>query len=414
MITLVKLYPKYGLQRMWKELENGRKNLYMDGVKPIFAFTVEGKGCICIMLDIKSLEAYQDEFLVKMNNIIALRKTETVPLMSPLFFPVREGVDYTLERYIANLEVAPEKYETVYNRILDTKFTNDTHARWMSFSLGKEDIILFMFSDDRESTNTFIHENIESIGGVKTLEIERIFDFMPILSTEAFRELKEPFMYSQPPGRNGTLVNPELHTHYIEENSPMISIVRLMPTGALKKLWTEIELDIERFSSNGIKPMYATHSEGKSHVSVIFELSNFEILKRFLVENVHTLKNVRQTRTVPLLESKYFPLPEGHPTDLERYLISIRADPKKLPEVRSKLETIGAPGILYQTFISYSLGEYDVFSSVLASSREAVQEYAQANFDNMDGIVFYNITSQQKVLPLASKEDRQAHKAKFS
>ncbi len=399
---------------MWKELEKERKNLYLDGVKPIFAFTVEGKGCICLMLDIKSLEAYQDEFLVKMNNVVALRKTETVPLMSPLFFPVTEGVDFTLERYIANLEVAPEKYEEVYNKILNTRFTNDTFARWMSFSLGKEDIILFMFSDDRESTNTFIHDNIESIGGVKTLEIERVFDFMPILSTEDFRKLKEPFMYSQPPGQKGELVEPELNAQYLKENSPMISIVRMLPTGALNKLWKEIELDVERFNSDGIKPIYATHSEGKSHVSVIFELANFEILKKFLVENVHTLKNVRQTWTVPLLESKYFPLPEGHPMDLERYLISIRADPKRLHEVRSKLENIGASGTLYQTFISYSLGEYDIFSSVLASSRKAVQDYAQANFDNMDGIIFYNITSQQKVLPLASKEDRQAHKGKFS
>ncbi|MCK4757634.1 MAG: hypothetical protein KAS67_04205, partial [Thermoplasmata archaeon] len=226
--------------------------------------------------------------------------------------------------------------------------------------------------------------------------------------------VKEPFVYSQPPGYNGKYINPDLQSSYRQENYPMIAIVRMMSTGALKKLWGEVEGDIDRFRGNGIKPLYATHSEGKSHLSVIFELSNFEILKKFLVENVHTLENVRQTRTVPLLEPRYFPLAPGHPTDLERYLISIRVDPKKLPEVRKKLEAMQVPGSLYQTFIAYSLGEYDIFSSVLASSRETIEKYAEENFDGMDGLIFYNITSQQKVVPLASPEERAEHKQKFT
>ncbi len=413
MIILAKFYPKYGINRLWNELASERKNLYLEGVKPITAFTVEGKGCVCMMLDISSLDAFQDKFLNELNKVISLRKTETVPLMSPLFFPVREGVDYTLDRYVASLEIAPEKYDEVYNKILDTKFTNDTYARWMSYSLGKEDIILFMFSDDRESTNEFINKNIESIGGVKTIEIERIFDFMPMLSTEAFRELKAPFMYSHPPGYNGKLLDPELHQRYMEENASMISIVRMMPKGSLKKLWKEIELDIDRFNSNGIKPIFATQSEGRSHVSVIFELSNFEVLKRFLVENVHTLENVRQTMTVPLLKPMYFPLPESHPSNMERYLISIRADPQKISQIRGKLESMTVPGSLYQTFLSYSMGEFDIFSSVLADSRETVQKYAEETFDNMDGMIHYNITSQQEILPLASKEERIQHKNQF-
>ena len=413
-MVMVRLFPKSGLTKLWTILEQNRQHLESEGVQPISASRFEGLGYINILVEAESLKAIHDFLIVNVNKMLPLRKTQILPLMSPMIFPVQEGVHYTLERYFAQIDIAPECYKTVYDKLANTKFDKDTYANWLSYSFGKEDILLSVFSADRESTIELLRGEIGDIPGVRYIEAHRAIKFMPMQNKEKYENSRQPFLHSHVPGQKGKQVNPDLYQKYLNEDSPCIVIVRLYSKRGHSNLWEEIKEKGQEFSGNGVKPLYATNTEGRAYITVIFEIRNFEVLKDFLVENIHTLKNVRETRTMLLLEPRYFLLPDNHDKDLERYLIYLRAESPKTGEVRNKIENMMWPDTIHKTFISYSMGEYDIFISALAKSRQDLETFAENNFDNLDGLVYYDISSQHHVHPIASKEDRRNHQMKFS
>ena len=192
MLIMVRLFPKTGLTKLWTKIEENRQHLESESVRPISASRFEGLGYINILVESESLEAIQDFLIEKVNGILPLRKTQVLPLMSPMIFPVKEGVHYTLERYFAQIDIAPESYKTVYDKLLNTKFDNDTYANWLSYSLGKEDILLSVFSADRESTIELLRREIGDIPGVRYIEAHRAIKFMPMLNNEKYE--KSPYI----------------------------------------------------------------------------------------------------------------------------------------------------------------------------------------------------------------------------
>lgn len=410
---MVRLFPKTGLTKLWTKIEENRQHLESESVRPISASRFEGLGYINILVESESLEAIQDFLIVKVNEILPLRKTQVLPLMSPMIFPVKEGVHYTLERYFAQIDIAPESYKTVYDKLLNTKFDNDTHANWLSYSFGKEDILLSVFSADRESTIELLRREIGDIPGVKYIEAHRAIKFMPMLNNEKYEKSREPFLFTHIPGQGGKLINPDIYQKYLEEESDSIVIVRLYPKRGHSNLWDEIKEKGQEFSGKGVKPLYATNTEGRAYITVIFEIKNFEALKDFLVDNIQTLKSVRETRTMLLLEPTYYLLPENHAKDLERYLVYLRVESPKTKAVKNSIEGMDWPETINKTYLSYSLGQYDIFLSVLAKSREELEHFAENNFDNLDGLVYYDISSQHQLHNIASKEDRRTHQMKY-
>ena len=220
-------------------------------------------------------------------------------------------------------------------------------------------------------------------------------------------------MYTAPAGEGGTLANPEAFKKYCQEKDSITVIVRLFGKTTLEKLWQDIDKNIKDFESDHVTPLYASQPEKKNYITVVFEVTNFEDLKKFITDNVQTMEQVNKTRTVPLLEPTYFLMPKEHPDDLFRFLVSLRVMPKHFQTVRSKITGFKYPKNVFLTYVSYTLGEDDILVSLLAESRKAARNFAKMAFDDVDYIHSYDISNQLATKRLTTLEKWKKHQNRF-
>ncbi|MCI0496864.1 MAG: Lrp/AsnC ligand binding domain-containing protein [Thermoplasmata archaeon] len=413
MLVLVRLSPKGGLTNLCTAIESEKRNLYWEDVQPLYAITQEGKKYVSILLDVKNLDAVMKVFVKNVNTMATVKDTRTIPIMSPIYFPVPEDHATDLVSYLVYLRVSPEHYQSSYQRILETKPAKGIHTRYLSYSFGDDDIILNVMAKDREAATGFVEKRIMKIPGVVSYDISRVIRTIPLLPPAKLQAHKDRFLWTKPAGEGGKIANRAEHEAYMKEKATMTVFVRLFAKKDVQALWEDIEARIPGFETEDLVPLYASQQEDKDYITVIFETSNFEGLKDVLVENVATMQNVRKTRTVPLVEPTYFLLPKGHPDELYRFLFSIRGEPGRYQSIRANIVGSELPGNFYLTYLCYSLGKDDLLVSALAESRKAAQNFGRSVLDTMAGIESYDVSNQLRTLRLTSKERWKRHQDRF-
>lgn len=413
MLVLMRLYPKSGMTSLLSAIESEKRNLYWKDVEPLYAVRLEGKKFVSIVMNVKSIEAVQRVFMSNIKTMAAVKRTDTIPLMSPIYFPLPKGHPEDMDRFLAAVKVAPGSYERIYSKVIGLKNSTDTFITYVSFSFGDDDLIISLLSTDKEKAEKYVSKNIGKMDGVIGTDVSRVVNKLSLLPPEKLKAHKDIFLYTKPVGMKGKRANPSAFAKYEKENSPMTVIVRLFADTTTAKVWEDLEKNIDKFETRGMTPLYASLQEAKSHVSVIFDVKNFEVLKDFVVDNLPTLVNVKKTRTVPLLQPTYFLLPKEHPKTLERYLISLQVDPSMYQTVHSNIVGYDFPGNIFMTYLSYSLGEDDILLSVLTESRKDCQGFAKNAFDRMPGVISCNISNQLKTMRLTSKTKWKQHQGKF-
>lgn len=413
MLVLIRLIPKGDLNELCTAVETEKRNLYWEDVKPLYLMRQEGKDYLSIILDVKDIDSVQKVFLNNLITMTSVKDTKTIPIMSPVYFPLPEGHAEDLKRYQVYLRVTPEKYNDVYNSILKLDYPDNVIITYFAYSFGDDDIIISMLAKNRETALEFANNTLGKIDGVNALDTSLVLRSKYLLPTDKSLEHKSRFLYSSPAGTEGHLVNQAAYDSYLKENSPMTVIVRLFAKSSLDKLWEDIENHLPKFESADLKPLYASQQEAKDYITVIFEARNFEVLKDVLTTNLPTLIDVRKTRTIPMLEPIYFLLPKNHPKNLERYLITLTVNPKMTYDIRSIIVSAKFPDDVFATYLTLTLGDDDILISVLASSRDAVQALAKNLFADMDGVESYDISTQLKTKRLASLETWKNHQNRF-
>lgn len=413
MLVLLRLYPKGGLNSFWNILESEKRNLYWEDVKPIYAIQQEGKDYISVTLDVKSIASVDKIYIKNLSTMASVKKTKTIPIMNPLYFPLPEGHLEDLNRYLVFLRVTPEKYDDVYHKIITLDYPKEVNVTYLSLSFGDDDIIVSMLATDRETALKFVKDKIGNIDGVNAYDCSRIVKNIGLISADKVKKHKARFMYSVPAGQLGALQNRDAYEKYLKERSSMTVIVRLFAKKTLGKLWEDIETHLPKLESQDLVPLYASQQEAKSYITVIFEAINFEVLRDVLVKNIPTLVDVRKTRTIPMVDPTYFLIPKTHPKDLDRFLISLRVDPVHYQDIRSKILRYKFPENVFMTYLTKTLGDDDILLSVLTESRESAQDFVKDAFDKMVGVTSYDLSNQLKTKRLASQTRWKQHQNKF-
>ncbi len=413
MLVLIRLYPKSGLNNLCAMIDSEKRNFYWRDVEPLYAIRQEGKRYISIVLDVKNIDAVKKVFLRSIGMMTSVRRTRTIPIMCPVYFPLPKGHPKGLDRFLVYLRVKPEDYKDVFEKIKHTRNTKEAFLTYMSYSFGDDDIVLSVLAKDREAATAYVKKKIETIEGVNAFDISKVVQNIRLLPKDRMKNHKDRFTSDAPAGRGGSLINKKGYERYLEEKATMTVFVRLYAKTGLAELWNEIEHGMCKFESEHVVPLYASQQENKSFITVIFESSNFEVLKDFLVNNVATMEHVRKTRTVPLVEPTYFLMPREHPSDLYRFFIPLRGDPSHYNSIRSKIIGTDFPDNVYLTYLSFSLGEDDLLLSILTESRKSAQNFATTLFDDMEGVRSYDISNQLKTMRLAPKLRWKQHQKRF-
>ena len=410
MLVLIRLYPKGGLDELCKLIDSEKRNLYWEDIEPLYAIRLEGKEYVSILLDVKNIDEVQKIFVKNLMTMASVSTSKSMPIMSPIYFPMPEGHAEDLQRYLMFLRVNPEKYDDVYSKIAnDLEYPQDIIVSYLSYSFGDDDMIVSMFARNRESALKFADEVIGNIDGVHAHDISKVVDRIPFLQSEKMEAHIDRFMYSVPAGQKGTMKNPDAYKKYTDEKAPMSVIIRLFAKSDMAKLWQDVETNIPKMESKNLLPLYASEQESKDYITVISEAVNFEVLKDMVVKDLPTLVDVRKTRTIPMMEPTYFLLPKNRPEKLERFLISLRVNPVDIQAVRAKIIDHPFPKNVFLTYLTYTLGEDDILLSILTETETSAQAFVKNVFDNMEGVKSYNISNQLKTKRLTSLEKWNQH-----
>ncbi len=414
MLVLMRLYAKSGVSELWNAIEFQKRNLYWKEINPLYAIQQERKRYLSMVLDIKNFESFQRLFLNNIATMTPVKKIMTIPIMSPIYFPLPKDHPTDFIRYQVFLRVSPEKYNEVYSKIITLKYPEDIIVTYLSHSFGDDDMIISLLARDRETALDFVNDSIGKIDGVFAHDTSRVIRSEYLLPPDKAQAHKARFLYSTPAGKKGEFSNPDAYEKYIKERTPVTVIVRLFAKKSLSKLWADIENHIPKFESKELVPLYASQQEEQDYISVIFEATNFEVLRDVLTKNIPTLVDVRKTRTIPMLEPCYYLMPKKHPENLERYLINIQVEPNLFQQVRSKIVSHNNPDNVFLSYIGYVLsGDDDIILSILADSQKTARTFAKEVFEQMEGVHTYDISNQLKTRRLASKSRWKQHQGKY-
>ena len=227
MLVLMKLYAKSGVADLWDAIEFQKRNLYWKEVNPLYAVQQEGKRYLSMVMEIKDLESFQRMFLSNLVTMAPVKKTMTIPLMAPIYFPLPKDHPTDFIRYQVFLRVSPEKYNEVYSKIITLDYPEGIIVTYLSHSFGDDDIIISLLARDRETAYDFINDSIGKIDGVFAHDISRVVRSEYLLPPDKAQAHKARFLYSTPAGKKGKLSNPDAYEKYIKERTPITVIVRL-------------------------------------------------------------------------------------------------------------------------------------------------------------------------------------------
>lgn len=414
MLVLVRLYPKGGLDSLGKLLESEKRNLYWKDIRPLYAIRQEGKKYLSIVLDVKNVDAIQKVFLKNLGAMTSVRKSITIPIMNPVYFPLPEGHEKDLNRFMLFLRIDPGKYDDVYTKLLSNmKYPDGVFGTYLSYSFGDDDLILSILTKDREKALKFAEETINKMDGVLANDTSKVVERIPLLPEDKLKKHIERFMYSVPAGQKGDMANPEAYDKYINEKAPLSVIIRLFSKKNLPKLWEDVEKNIPGMESKDFAPYYASLQDTKDYITVISEVTNFEVLRNLVVKDLPKMVDVRKTRTIPMMNSTYFLMPKDHPRNLERFLISLRVTPGEIQSIRSGILSYNFPNNVFLTYLTFTLGEDDVLLSILTDSQKSAETFTKNAFDKIDGIVSYEISNQLKTKRLTSQKKWKNHMCRF-
>ncbi|MBA3044839.1 MAG: hypothetical protein KKH41_02605 [Candidatus Thermoplasmatota archaeon] len=414
MLVLIRLYPKGSLSNMCKLVESEKRNLYWDDVTPLYAIRQEGKEYLSILLDVKNLEAIEKVFVKGLNAMASVRETRTIPIMSPIYFPLPDKHPKDLARYLMYLRVEPGKYDKVYNKIKnDLEASKNAFVVYLSYSFGDDDIIVTVLAEDRETALNFGKDMIGKIDGVLAYDMSKVVERISMIPEAKLKAHTDKFYYTVPAGQKGKMKNPEAYEKYLNERAPMNVIIRLFAKKNLAALWEDIEKHIPKLESKNFTPLYASQQETKDHITLISEAINFEVLRDLLVKDLPKFVDVRKTRTIPMMDPTYYLLPKEHPKDLERFLISLKVNPGEILDIESHITSLDFPKNVFMTYMTFTLGEDDILVSILTDNQKAAQKFAKDSFDKMIGVRSYEVSNQLKTKRLTTLKKWKQHQNRY-
>jgi DNA-binding Lrp family transcriptional regulator len=166
----------------------------------------------------------------------------------------------------------------------------------------------------------------------------------------------------------------------------VIVLMRLYPKESAEPIWDFVKEKMHSRETKKVQPILASVQEGGRFVTLYIMTDDIDALGDFAVNDLGKCSDIVYTMTVPLLKMVYLPVPKKLPEKAKRYSIMIRCKISDLYSVfKNVIETHPYPG-LNATFSALILGKYDVLLSMVAESRDKLEEFIDDAIMKIDGV----------------------------
>ena len=191
MMILLRIFPKQDLSDSWRRALANSDKISNKDCTPLYASQQEEKDFMSIMYDVKDIDSFADVLVSKIPLAVNSKKTRTITLLKPVFFPAPKDRPEQLERYQVAMHVASDEVNNVFNRILHLNYPADLFPTYAAYSFGEDDILVSMLSISRDKLRAFVKEKIESQKGVLSADVARIDMSKRLAPLEMWRRYRE-------------------------------------------------------------------------------------------------------------------------------------------------------------------------------------------------------------------------------
>lgn len=170
MIIIVRLAPKSNLEKIWDYVENHIMNQETSKyVTPLYATQAEGMMSVAVVFEVKDPDNIANFLVESLSKCHECHHTSTVSLMKPVFFPIPKKRPATIHRYIIRVYTHPRNYKSIYEYLLNYKYSINLFPIYISYSLGDEDIVMNVAADSPQTLNQFVREKLRTLEGADTV-----------------------------------------------------------------------------------------------------------------------------------------------------------------------------------------------------------------------------------------------------
>jgi hypothetical protein len=154
-------------------------------VTPLYATQAEGMMSVGVIFDVKdpdNLAHFLTENLAKCDEC---HHTKTISLMKPVFFPIPKKRPKKICRYIIRIYTHPGYYKSIYDFLVDYKYSFNLFPIYISYTLGDEDIMMNVAADSAETMHKFLREKLRNLEGADSVL------FYPVVKAKRFAPLNK-------------------------------------------------------------------------------------------------------------------------------------------------------------------------------------------------------------------------------
>jgi len=170
MMVIVRLSPKSNLDKIWDYVENHIiKDETSKYVTPLYATQAEGMMSVAVVFNVNDPDNIAHFLVDSLSKCNECHHTSTVSLMKPVFFPIPKKRPAKIHRYIIRIYTHPRNYKSIYEYLLNYKYSYNLFPIYISYSLGDEDIVMNVAAESPEIVNNFVREKIRTLEGADTV-----------------------------------------------------------------------------------------------------------------------------------------------------------------------------------------------------------------------------------------------------
>ena len=171
MMLIVRMYPRYEVDKVWKVVEERVSKLKGNSVVPLFMSEQDYQNYVSVIMEVHDADALADFFMANIASCEEIVRTTTVTLLKPAFFPVPKNVPEGTARYLVPVKMDPCNYTKVYDRVLKLEPPKGVYFAYVALTLGEDDMLISLLAKDAKLVRKFVSEQIETVDGVQSVRI---------------------------------------------------------------------------------------------------------------------------------------------------------------------------------------------------------------------------------------------------
>jgi len=196
MMVMVRIFPRGRLEKSWKAILDNLNVLSDPYCIPLYLSQREDDDFMTLIYDVTDVDCLADIVVKNIPSLLHPKKTRTITLLKPAFFPAPRDRPQNLERYQVAVRGRPEELENIFNYILHLEYPSDAFPTYAAYSFGEDDILTSMLSTSKTRVDQFLRANLGSQKGVMKIDIghiDRSKRVAPAEMWKRYRGSRSPF-----------------------------------------------------------------------------------------------------------------------------------------------------------------------------------------------------------------------------